>query len=107
MIIIVNIKGKCRDHITVHIRAAEVAYQVMDSSRREGIVQKLCIESIYQVTGHLVHGKLVPPYPPFPCPRLFYFFHFFNHLQISLTRSVHHSVLVPLVHSSIYQFVNV
>ena len=36
----------------------------MDSSRRRGIVQKLCIENIYQVTGHLVHGKLVPPYPP-------------------------------------------
>ena len=46
------------------IRAAVVGYQVMDSSRRGGIAQKLSLENIYQVAGHLVHGKLVPPYPP-------------------------------------------
>ena len=62
---------------TFCIRAAEVAYQVMDSSRREGIVQRLCIESIYQVTGHLVHGKLVPPYPPsLPMPQIVLLFLF-------------------------------
>ena len=49
---------------------AVVGYQVMDSSRRGGIVQKLCIENIYQVAGHLVHGKLVPPYPPPSIPPL-------------------------------------
>ena len=48
----------------VWIRAAVVGYQVMDSSRRGGIAQKLSLENIYQVAGHLVHGKLVPPYPP-------------------------------------------
>ena len=54
------------------IRAAVVGYQVMDSSRRGGIAQKLSIENIYQVAGHLVHGKLVPPYPPsFPPPQIF------------------------------------
>ena len=64
--------------VGMSIRAAVVAYQVMDSSRRGGIVQKLCIENIYQVTGHLVHGKLVPPYPPsLPMPQIVQLFSFF------------------------------